>query len=381
MNQFASKSSPQSGRFAGFSLVEIMISLAIGSILVTGAVFVYSQTRTTYAVNESVARLQENARYAFSIIEPDVQLAGMYGYTNNPSGVMLRSGGVERSVTQTRQVDPAMPGLSALIQRCGRNFAVDLQATIQGSDNSFVLGPAAAAPGVGSGCATMIPSPNTDTVTIRRATAFDPGNPTALQANRLQLQAARLQNDNQRMFVNGVAPFAVVPGFSDIRNVIIRTYYIATNSDDQANFPALRVIALDAGQSFTDQELIPGVEDLQVQFGVDWGDYNSDGIIDVDKDNNGISDSANGRATAYVNSNDTILRQPPGLGGVAGGASAQVATVRIWIRLRTEQPEIGYQDNNTYTYANVIYTPAGAERSFRRILVSRTIFLRNSRTL
>jgi len=47
----------------GLSLVELMVALAIGSLLIAGAVYVYSQSRNTQRVSEAVARLQEKGRY------------------------------------------------------------------------------------------------------------------------------------------------------------------------------------------------------------------------------------------------------------------------------------------------------------------------------
>jgi hypothetical protein len=34
----------------------------------------------------------------------------------------------------------------------------------------------------------------------------------------------------------------------------------------------------------------------------------------------------------------------------------------------------------TYRYADVVYTPAGADRNFRRVVMSRTVTLRNARS-
>ena len=81
---------PQSQR--GLSLIELLVALAIGSILIVGAVYVFSRGRTTYAVNESVARLQENGRYVLSVLEPDIELAGYYGFTNSPDTIRFVSG-------------------------------------------------------------------------------------------------------------------------------------------------------------------------------------------------------------------------------------------------------------------------------------------------
>jgi type IV pilus assembly protein PilW len=356
---------------AGFSLVELMIALVIGSVMIAGAVYVYSQSRSTYTVNDSMARLQEEGRYALSMMEPDIQLAGYYGYTNAYDDVQLVVGGVSTPAIQMQQQDPAVGGLSASIQRCGRNYAVDFMATMQGSNNGFVLGPGASAPGGGSGCATMTPAAAADTFTVRRIGTVS----VAPQANMLQAYINRLQPTNQQLFVNGVAPGTIAAGLREVHNVVVKVYYVSQDSDGRPGFPSLRVISLGAGEAFTDQELVPGVEDMQVQFGVDTGDYNNDGVIDTDLDSNGIPDNVNGIATRYVNPNSPILQPPP------AGISAQIVTVRIWLRLRAEQPETAFIDNRNYVYADQNYTPPAAVQGFRRLLVTRTIYLRNARTL
>ena len=72
---------------------------------------------------------------------------------------------------------------------------------------------------------------------------------------------------------------------------------------------------------------------------------------------------------------------------------AQVVSVRIWLLVRAENPEVGFRDNRTYQYgdratatgttadlnaataAGRAYVPADG---FRRLLVSRTIQIRNA---
>lgn len=363
---------PQSlRREAGLSLVELLVALTIGSMIIVGAVVVYSQSRSNFALNETTARLQEEARYVLSLIEPDLQLAGFYGYTNSSDDFLIVDGtGSGTPTSKLQQTDPRFPGVAAATHACGDNFALDLMATVQGlnnmaNDGDFVPGPNADAPGPASRCARSSVEPLTDALTIRRASTAAVG----ASALRLQLYVNRLKQTNQRIVLDGVAPGPVAVGLQEIRNLVIRTFYVASDSEGRPGTPALRMVALDDGQAFTDVEVMPGVEDLQVQFGVDTGDYDNDGIIDIDADANGIPDAPNGFATRYVNADSPLL---PG---------AQVVSVRLWLRLRSEAPEVGFRDDRIYNYADTSFTAAGADAAFRRVLVSRTIQLRNARTL
>jgi type IV pilus assembly protein PilW len=362
---------------SGVTLIELLVSLTIGSLLIVGAVTVYSNSRTTYAVNEAIGRLQEQGRYVMSVLEPDIELAGYYGFTNSADALRLVRGADPGTVLATsvalrqRPLPPAAPapvpapGLPASANACGINFGVDVLIAVQGSNDAFALGPAAAGCNpFGSGAQAL-----TDTLTIRRAST-EPG---PAQAGRLQVFASRLRSrTSQQMFFDGVAP-AAIDADNRVHDLIVRAYYVAADSVDRPGVPALRVKSLTSvagNPAFVDTEVMPNVEDLQVQFGIDTGDYDNDGAIDaaVDVNNDGIPES-DGRATRYVDPDF------PGLD------RAQVVAVRLWVRLRGEQPELGFVDDRTYRYANIEYTPAGNERSFRRVLLSRTIALRNARTL
>jgi type IV pilus assembly protein PilW len=323
-------------KMRGLSLVELMVSLAIGSLLIVGAVFVYSQSHKTHTVNDTVARLQENARYALSVIEPDLQLAGYYGFTNSADSFVLMQGGSATAITAVnmREASGALAGLGAT-HGCRNNYAVDLPIAVEGSNNIYALGCAAQ----GGGALA-----NADTLTIRRASVEN----AAAVNGRVQLLVSRLSTE-QRLFVDGNLPGspALDPGRVEVRNLLARTYYVSRSSDGQNGLPALRVKALaGGGPVIDDQEVIPGVEDLQVRFAVDTAEFN-------------------GVATRYV--------EPD-----AVPAGAQIVAVRIWLMMRADRPETGFVDDRTYDYADRLVTP---NDGFRRVLVSRTIQLRNSRTL
>jgi type IV pilus assembly protein PilW len=62
-------------RSAGFSLIELMIALALGILLAIGLVTVLGATNKTNRVQESMARMQENGRYAMTRLNADLRMA------------------------------------------------------------------------------------------------------------------------------------------------------------------------------------------------------------------------------------------------------------------------------------------------------------------
>ncbi|MCB1927238.1 MAG: PilW family protein [Rhodocyclaceae bacterium] len=64
-------------RMSGLSLVELLIGMTLGLIVMAGVATVFTSTGTTNRTNENLARLQESARMAFSIVSRDVRDAGL----------------------------------------------------------------------------------------------------------------------------------------------------------------------------------------------------------------------------------------------------------------------------------------------------------------
>jgi type IV pilus assembly protein PilW len=342
----------------GLTLIELVIAMAVSVTIVAGALGLYAQVRGTYRVNERIARLQEQARFALSMIEPDIELAGYYGYTNVAEAIYFVRGANPDSPIATalalRQfpvsagapLPAAVAGLPAGAHSCGVNFAVDVMTPVQGSNDVFALGRGATCKAYQSR-----PQPGSDTLTLRRV-ATEPGTP---EAGRIQIYASRFTSlTRQLMFADGTAP-GIVDADHHVRDFIVRSYYIARDSVGQKDFPALRVKTLTrsgANAVFDDDEVMPGIEDLQVQFGID----------------SRAGEQRAGRATRYVNPDFVDLPR------------VQVVAVRVWLRVRSDEPEADFDDTKTYEYANVSYTPAGADRRYRRTLISRTVTLRNART-
>jgi type IV pilus assembly protein PilW len=316
-----------------------MVSLTIGVFLLAGAISVFGKTRELYRTNDATARLQETARYAMSTIEADLRMA-------NSWGLMTTADSVDNSPRLDTANPPAIaPGYtlpaelnpySGAINQCGAMWAVKLFAYVEANNDSY-----------GYACAEFGTAvPGSDQLTIRRAsTQVIDVAALGASAGQIKLQSSRVRGT---LFASGATPVDFSPPTSESRALIANGYYVDQDSDERPGTPSLRRKQLDVAGGATvigDLQIVPGVEDLQVEFGADFnGDQNADYFVQPD---------------------------------VAIPAGDQIVAVRVWLLVRAEQQETGFIDNRVYTYASrVAYAPADA---FRRVLVSKTVALRNTR--
>ena len=79
----------------GFSMVELMVAMVIQFILLAGMVYVYSNSRVMFTVNEQLSRVQENGRYLTDVLLHDIRMAGYSGCRSIdevvPNNIIARS--------------------------------------------------------------------------------------------------------------------------------------------------------------------------------------------------------------------------------------------------------------------------------------------------
>ena len=61
---------------SGFTLVEVLVSLALGLFLIGGAIQLFVQSKQTYRLQDSLSRIQENGRLAMESMVTDIRMAG-----------------------------------------------------------------------------------------------------------------------------------------------------------------------------------------------------------------------------------------------------------------------------------------------------------------
>jgi type IV pilus assembly protein PilW len=312
---------------SGHSLTEVMVALVLGLLVIVGTVTVYVKARETYAATEAESRLQENARYALGIIAADVRMANFWGLHNRADLV----------TANTSSTFPAT---------CGATWVTDIGHFVAGYNNGYA---ASCAPSGGGAAA------GTDVLIIRRASSqrISPQSATVATASRDQVLIVSSRTAGEifvpRQTANTLpAGYAVSdpagqPPLADTRQLLVNAYYVSRNSSAATGYPALRRKTLVSGPAIGEEEVLPGIEDLQFQVGVDTtGDANAD---------------------LYAN--------PDAL-----PANGTPVSVRIWLRLRAQERDASFADNAVYAYADQSFTAPGDHH--RRLLVSQTIQLRNA---
>jgi type IV pilus assembly protein PilW len=63
----------------GMNLVEILIAMFLGIFLIAGTIQVYFGSKQTYRMQDNLARLQENGRFALDYISRDIRMADSWG--------------------------------------------------------------------------------------------------------------------------------------------------------------------------------------------------------------------------------------------------------------------------------------------------------------
>jgi hypothetical protein len=295
-------------------------------------------------------------------MEPDIQLAGYYGYSNRPSSFSFITGGsTSAGIPASRLTSTSPPidlGDDDEVADCGPNFVINILATIEGGDknNAYFGCPPESEPG---STAVVQAKINTDSFTVRHASVESKA---AAALGTVQLISSRTESGGNYILADGTLPTTITltPGQVEVRDLIVRTYYIAKDTEhpSRAAVPALRVKSLQPQLWFRDDELISGVEDMQIQYGLS---------PKVDTDGDGVPDDYSGTAVKYVNADKVSL-------------GMRVVAVRLWLLMRAEQPEPGYVDDHSYTLADEKPFKPPAD-GYRRVLVSKTIQIRNSRTM
>jgi len=326
----------------GLSLIELMISLLLAALVLLGVVVLFQQSKSTALQDEQVARMQENGRYALRVLSREL---GMMNYFGGMIDV---------------DPDPLVLSTNRLTigTDCNTDWMIALATPIEFSDKDS--GTDQVANPSYSCIANAQIAAGTDVVAIKRVgdlpvRSWDSdGN---LVAGSVSLTAGTAY-----FFTNGTVAAlytagggtdtcttcsVTVPQFSsNIRQYMPEIFFIRPNSSGSDGIPSLVRETLE-GSSMQAQVLVEGVEDMQIEWGVDGTD------TDLAPD-------------YYTNNPD-------------GAQLSRAVTARIFLLMRSVNPVTGYVNDKSYNLGSKVV--AAKNDAFYRRVYATTVQLRNSEML
>jgi type IV pilus assembly protein PilW len=327
----------------GFTLVEVLVALAIGILILTAMAVLFANNSGNQSELERTTRQVENARFALDLLSEDIMHGGFYGAFNPDSiPVTYTNPGAGPCPASTADLGWTLPA-------AGAQLATPLQGL-------SAVNAAAAACLSGQSHAS-----GTEALIVRHAETGNALTPGTVVAGNLYVQTSRCPQNNQinpaetRVALTGSASADfILPALdctsvnAEVRRVVQRTYFIASCNDctPSDGVPTLkRNEWIDGERRVT--ALAEGIENLQFEYG-----------LDTDND---------GQPNSYV-----------AVGGITGVAPARwenVVTVRVHMLARSTQATPGYVGARTYQLgAAVAVTPTD---NFKRTLMTSTVRVNN----
>jgi len=331
-----------SARVRGFSLVELMVGMAIGLVLIAGLSLLFANTsQSGNELNKSIRQI-ENGRYAMDLLHDDLMLAGYYGEvpadslsTSSPN-LCTTSGAValgwDATSPSTPQVPPPIVGLS------------DSEAS----------------------ALTCLPNrlAGTRAFAVRRLDTDTVAPDSIKTTDVLYVQTSRCVSESH--FIASADPNALILKEKDCatkssaRKYISRIYYIAScNECGSDTVPTLKMREL-RGSAWVTVPLAEGIENMVVEYGFDTTDP-LDTTAGAD-DSKGVPD---------------IFRTDPNPDTTAAdGKWANVVAVRLHLLSRTTEPSRGYNDTEK-AYVLGPVTINGDTSGFKRRVYTSTVRIIN----
>lgn len=369
----------------GFTLIEMMIAMTIGLMIIGALTAVIIGAGTSNKANSRQSELQTNGRYALDVLKREIQNAGYYGFTGR--GI---------------NANPNIPN-NYIANDCLPGFSLNISQRIWGANNGINPFDTATCPELAN------VQPNTDMLVVRYLSTSPVLLPAGQEGGQSPLTECKTATGalcfrsayEQGMLFRAGTPAAITDVPQQDHVVEIDLYYVNKNTVAGDGIPSLRKYSLSATGVMTDELVVSGVENMQVQYGVDSGlsgNPATGGAIaaastqyfdahDVNNPTIPLAFKAAAQTLAGAKADavaEAVYSVSPicqnGVPCVAGGSETvwgNVSAVRLWLLIKNGSPEpLPYTDTATYTMGDVNYTPPAGDR-FRRKVFTSTIQLRN----
>jgi len=289
-------------RVRGFSVVELMIAMAISLLVLAGVVSLFVSSKSSYETNERLSRIQENGRFALNSIMTDLRASGFVGCARQPTylstslndATILQWNFLTGPVTgfQATGTDvwsPAMDasipsplsGSDVLVVRVPvrERVALPLTADLGSATNALQVA-AGSSNGIQTGDIALAYS--CEAISVFQVSNYAAGTGVISHAANASGQVPGNANDtvnySYRRAVTHVVPVETV------------AYFIAPSSrvSDASDPAPAGTTSLWRRRGLNGaEELVEGIEQIQVQYGVD---TNGDVIVDAYRTADNVTD-------------------------------------------------------------------------------------------
>ena len=232
---------------AGFSLIELMISIALGLVVLAVIAAIFANTSAARAELQRSSQQIDNGRHAVDVLSEDLQLAGYFGELN----------------VAALMVPAALPDLCSMVPS---DWTAAIPIHMQGVDDG------AAAPA----CIPATRTAGTDIVAVRRARTCIAGSAgcEAIVATQPYLQVG-LCGTAGNAYALGIAADTAFPHtlkdcvtLAGQRRFVVHVYFVSDDNGSGASIPTLKRLELNGG-GYTEVALVEGIERLHVEYGID----------------------------------------------------------------------------------------------------------------
>lgn len=299
----------QPKRCAGLTLVELMIATVLSLVLMSGVLVIFASTKTTSRLQSGIATVQENGRHAFHLLVRDIRGAGFAGCA-----------GMGATVTNVIANDPPSGGFDDEEVVVGLNDvgASNPYGAAAGTDVIRIRG---AGDGVAGLVGNTVPV-NANIQTTKVNHLFDAGDilmitdcegTDVFRATSVSNGGGKTtvaHSNSQNTSNNLSKPYGKDAFLMRFRS---NAYFVKDSGRTNATGQPIRALYWrdeTQGVAPVDVELVDGVEDLQVVYGVD-GDGN--GIVDRLQDAAAVgswSDVLSVNISLLVSSVDNAAQEP-----------------------------------------------------------------------
>lgn len=285
----------------GLSLIELLISMALGLTLATGVVQIYVGSETTERDREARQRMQENGRFAMNFLLREIRMAGYMGCSSDidPADVNVTLvGGIPASFQPLTGIQgwEATGTDSGTVNNSAKDVAVVASTTAEWTTSAS------------STISSFNAVPNSDIIQLWTGSSSDsssidslnPGNSPVVKVVDFPVedddilmfsdcsgadivQVCNKSNGNSGT-INLILNSSCSPGNVSPLNLqttaggqVVKVqgtmFYVGKRGNTAANSPALFRSELDSdGTAGTAEELIEGVESMQLLYGVNLDD-------------------------------------------------------------------------------------------------------------